>query len=341
VSLTSKGAKPKVYFHSRYDGETLQDTHLQNAHSALVDIFEICSSSEADFSISLDYSADNLSLLQIQNIPPSRRFLIVREPKQVHPYPYSKRAKRDFGSIYFLGTVDESAARVQFWPYTREFDSPVADFAAKSLDARENQIVAIASWRVSFIRGSLYSLRAKAFSKLPIDTFGRDWTAPIGKKVKEIAAQVLMAAGNEFGLTKDFAPQIFSKPSNYRGSLASKFQTLQRYKATLIIENSTDYMSEKVLDAFACATIPIYCGTSLSSFGIPEDLFVKCAPNIRSVRGAVAKALDLDYSSWRARLLRWLQSEEGRKLFEEKLQWERLFADVRNQMIKELINEAL
>lgn len=331
--------KPKVYFHSRYDGDTLQSTHLQNAHDALVEVFDLCGSSEADFSISLDYSAGNLRLLQNQNITPRRRFLLVREPKQVHPYPHSKKAKSDFGSIYYLGTVDDNTAVAQLWPYSREFDATAADFATSTPVARDSKVVAIASWRVSFIRGSLYSLRARAFSKLAIDTYGRDWNAPIGKKIKEVIAQVLMAAGNEFGLAQDLAPQIISKPSNYKGSLASKFETLQRYKATLIIENSTDYMSEKVLDAFASATIPIYCGTSLSSFGIPDDLYVSCAPNLDSVREAVARALDVDYESWRGHLLSWLESEKGIELFHEKLQWERLFADVRDEMIQGQVNE--
>jgi hypothetical protein len=339
VKSKSHENKPKVYFHSRYDGDTLEGTHLQNAHFALVELFDLCSSSEADFSISLDYSAGNLSLLTSQNITPRRRFLLVREPKQVHPYPHSKKARSDFGSIYFLGTVDEKTDLVQFWPYTREFDATAADFAASTPVAREDKVVAIASWRVSFIRGALYSLRARAFSKLTIDTFGRGWNAPIGQKAKEVIAQVLMAAGNEFGLAKDLAPQIFFKPSNYKGSLASKFETLQGYKATLIIENSTDYMSEKVLDAFASATIPIYCGTSLSRFGIPDDLYINCAPNLESVREAVAEALDVDYASWRERLLSWLLTEEGNELFHEKLQWQRLFAHVRDEMIQEQINE--
>lgn len=339
VKSKSHGDKPKVYFHSRYDGDTLEGTHLHNAHCALVEVFDLCSPSEAEFSISLDYSAGNLSLLKSQNITPRRRFLVVREPKQVHPYPHSKKARSDFGSIHFLGTVDEKTALVQFWPYTREFDSTAADFAASTPVVRKDKVVAIASWRVSFIRGALYSLRARAFSKLTIDTFGRDWNASIGQKVKEVIAQVLIAAGNEFGLAKDFAPQILFKPSNYKGSLASKFETLQGYKATLIIENSTDYMSEKVLDAFASATIPIYCGTSLSHFGIPDDLYVNCAPNLDSVSDAVTEALDMDYATWRKRLFSWLLTEEGNALFNEKLQWERLFADLRDEMIQEQIDE--
>jgi hypothetical protein len=341
VKSKSQGDKPKVYFHSRYDGDTLQGTHLHNAHLALIEAFDLCSSSEADFSISLDYSASNLSVLQNENINPSRRFLLVREPKQVHPYPHSKKAKRDFGSIYYLGTVDDATAMVRIWPYTREFDSSAADFAAATSVTRENKVVAIASWRVSFIRGSLYSLRAKAYSRLAIDTFGRDWNARLVQKVKEVIAQVFMAAGNEFGIAKDIAPQIFSKPKNYKGSLASKFETLQSYKATLIIENSTDYMSEKVLDAFASATVPIYCGTSLSNFGIPEDLYIPCAPNLESVREAVARALDVDYATWRARLLSWLRTTESSELFQEKLQWERLFSEVREKMNKGQFDEAI
>ncbi len=332
VNPKSHEQKPRVFFYSRYDGPSLRGTHLQLAHEVLDDLFDLCDVDSADFSISLDYSPENLNLLRAKNIPPENRFLIVREPRQVHPFPHSKRAVMDFGTLQYLGTYDLEHRVARLWPYTREFSSSAHAFASITSSTRQKKIVAISSWRVSFIRGALYSLRAKSFSKLDVDTFGRGWDASLGQKLKEVLAQVFMAAGNEFGLARDFAAQILLKPKHYKGSLESKFETLQKYKATLIIENSTDYMSEKVLDAFASATIPIYCGTDLTRFGVPNDLYVHCSPTIESVAAAASKALEVDYTSWRERLLGWLGSQEGIDLFDEKLQWQKLFQDVKKAM---------
>lgn len=334
VKRKSHEKKPKVFFHSRYDGATLEGTHLQHAQDALTDLFELSDIDSADFSISLDYAPENLAILRAKNISPQNRFLVVREPKQVHPYPHSKKAARDFGTRHYLGTYDLVDGMARVWPYTREFSASAHDFAIRTRLTREEKIIAIASWRVSFIRGALYSLRAKSFAKLNVDTFGRGWDANPWQKLKEVLAQVLMAAGNEFGLTEDFAAQIILKPANYKGSLESKFETLQKYKATLIIENSIDYMSEKVLDAFASATIPIYCGTDLEKFGVPSDLYISCSPTLEGVAEATDRVLNIDYPSWRERLLDWLNSQSGADLFDEKLQWHLLFRDIRDAMIE-------
>jgi hypothetical protein len=333
VEIINSHQKPKVYFHSRYDGETLEGTHLQNASEVLHSLFELCDANRADFSITLDYSAENLKLLETNNIPNENRFLIVREPKQVLPYPHTKKARRDFGSIFYLGTHDGTNSGATAWPYSREFRSSASAFASSTSRDRENKVVAIASWRVSFIRGSLYSLRAKSFSEFEIDTFGRGWEAPPRKKIKEVLAQIVISSGNEFGLARDLAPQIFYKPKNYKGSLESKFQTLQKYKSTLIIENSLDYMSEKVLDAFSAATLPIYCGADLSYFDIPRDLYVSCAPDLKSVANAIGEAREIDYESWRERVLSWMLTKNGLELFDEKLQWERVLKEVRIAML--------
>ncbi len=334
VNPKSHEQKPRVFFYSRYDGPSLQGTHLQLAHDVLDELFELCEVDSADFSISLDYSPENLNLLRAKNIPPENRFLVVREPRQVHPYPHSRRANVDFGTRQYLGTYDPADSVARLWPYTREFSSSAHAFASITSSTRQEKIVAISSWRVSFIRGALYSLRAKSFAKLDVETFGRGWEASLGQKLKEVLAQVLMAAGNEFGIARDFAAQILLKPKHYKGSLESKFETLQKYKATLIIENSTDYMSEKVLDAFASATIPIYCGTDLTRFGVPNELYVHCAPTFESVAAAASKALEVDYTSWREQLLDWMSSQEGIDLFDEKLQWQKLFQDIKKAMIE-------
>lgn len=333
VKPKSHGNKPKVYFHSRYDGDSLQGTHLELAHEVLDSLFDLTDSDSAQLSISLDYSKANLQTIENAGIPRDQRYLIVREPKQVHPYPHSSSASRDFGQIYFLGTYDSDDRKTRSWPYTHEFFGAAADFAeATRLDRRE-KVVAIASWRVSFIADGLYSLRARAFSTLDIDTFGRDWNASLVKKTKEMVAQIAIAFGNEFGIVRDSLPQLFFKPKSYRGSLESKFETLAQYKASLVIENSQDYMSEKVLDSLCAATIPIYCGTDLSKFGIPENLYVSCEPNIESIRAATNLALTMDYFAWRQDLVTWMRSQNGIEILDERIQWMNLFQEIRQNMI--------
>jgi hypothetical protein len=340
VMINKHRQKPPVFFYSRYDGASLLGTNLQLAHEVLDSLFSLSDSGSAEFSISLDYSRANLQTIEDEGIPVDRRYLIVREPKQVHPYPHSSKAGRDFGEIYVLGAYDSVSKKTRSWPYTRDFHGTVADFAEATGPNRQERVVAIASWRASFIVGGLYSLRARAFSMLDIDTFGRGWDASIGKKTKELIAQVAIALGNEFGILKDFLPQLLLKPMNYRGALASKFETLAQYKASLVIENSQDYMSEKVLDSLCSATIPIYCGTDLSKFGIPENLYILCEANVESIEAATNLAMQMDYLAWRRNLLAWLRSPEGIELLDERTQWKNLFEEIRQNMIMKVGSEA-
>jgi hypothetical protein len=340
VEINKHRQKPRVFFYSRYDGDSLFGTHLQLAHEVLDSLFYLTDSSSADFSISLDYSSANLQTIEDVGIPADRRYLIVREPKQVHPYPHSSKASRDFGQIYVLGTYDSVNKKTRSWPYTRDFHGAVADFAEATSPNRQERVVAIASWRASFIVDGLYSLRARAFSMLDIDTFGRDWEASIGKKLKELVAQVVIVLGNEFGILTDLLPQLILKPRNYRGALESKFETLAQYKASLVIENSQDYMSEKVLDSLSSATIPIYCGADLSKFGIPENLYVRCEANVESITAATNLAMKMDYLAWRQDLLTWLRSPKGIELLDERIQWTNLFEEIRKNMIMKVGSES-
>jgi hypothetical protein len=53
---------------------------------------------------------------------------------------------------------------------------------------------------------------------------------------------------------------------------------LQTVKFCIIVENSCDYVSEKIFDCFKAGVVPIYVGPSLPEFGIPAET-VLVAPN--------------------------------------------------------------
>lgn len=55
-----------------------------------------------------------------------------------------------------------------------------------------------------------------------------------------------------------------------------KFNTLAKYRFTIIVENSriNNYVSEKIFDALLCGTIPIYFGAPNINNIIPQNIFV-------------------------------------------------------------------
>jgi hypothetical protein len=54
-------------------------------------------------------------------------------------------------------------------------------------------------------------------------------------------------------------------------SVTDKFEVLSESEFHLVIENSSTYVSEKLIDAMVGGAIPIYYGPSLSDYDIPSE----------------------------------------------------------------------
>lgn len=321
----------RVYFHSRYDGNDLTGTHMDIANKVFQDFFDFVPLQDAEFCLLLDLEKAQLRGIK-RSIPDARnRFLIVREPRQVHPFAHTRVIQKLFGHIFRLGTYNYGSDDLTPWPYTSTQSAPIQ---VPGQRRRLQAVAAIAAWRVSFIRGALYDLRAEAFSGLDVDTFGRGWDAPLASKFKEVLAQLFNGLRWPQQLSLGSGKQIFSRPRNFLGEAADKKEILGTYKASLVIENSRDYMSEKVLDALTAGSIPVYVGPDLSPFGIPDSLVVICEPNMESLSLGIDYALGMDYDAWRVELDSWLRSDMGNRCVSEELLWRELCLEIRGKMEK-------
>lgn len=310
--------KPRVFCYSRYDGAAPFSNHLKSFTDMLESRFSLTSLEDADFFISLDHEPKTFKMVDKAGIPAARRFLIVREPRQVHPYSHSKAVSNDYSKILYMGAV-ASGGVPHFWPY----EIP-RDFALNNFDApRANRAVAIAGWRVSFIRGTLYGLRAKAFSEATVDLFGRDWSASWFVKCKEILANGLVAVRYPKLATLE-SNQLRYKPANYKGAAVSKFAVLAEYKVSLVIENSLEYFSEKLFDSLVAGAIPVYCGPNPNLLGLPHGLVIWCEPEIKSIRDGIKAAQETDYTQWRQLLDGWLKTFD----LDSPIRSERVWRDV-------------
>jgi hypothetical protein len=62
---------------------------------------------------------------------------------------------------------------------------------------------------------------------------------------------------------------------NYLGIIDKKSEILQKYKIALVIENSLDYVSEKLFDALDSENVVIYVGGKLEEFNLPKNLAIQ------------------------------------------------------------------
>jgi hypothetical protein len=110
----------------------------------------------------------------------------------------------------------------------------------------------------------------------------------------------------------------FLKPLNYLGSVEDKIQAMEEYQVALVIENSQEYITEKLFDAFFAGCIPVYVGPDLEKFDIPRHLYVRADPNPRSVTNALSEAFALDRGPWLESLDEFLARPEVRRKWDWK-----------------------
>ncbi len=102
------------------------------------------------------------------------------------------------------------------------------------------------------------------------DLFGGGWDAPAAKP--GFANRVVRKLRSY--LPKDASKVFF--PS-YRGKVASKLETMQKYRFSICYENVRDlpgYITEKIWDSFFAGCVPVYWGASNITDYIPEDCFI-------------------------------------------------------------------
>jgi hypothetical protein len=72
--------------------------------------------------------------------------------------------------------------------------------------------------------------------------------------------------------------------------------TLSRYKYAIVIENSADFVSEKLFDCVSAGCLVLYVGPNLDEFNIRDhDLFL-CSADIDEVANTALKILGLNQS---------------------------------------------
>ena len=120
-------------------------------------------------------------------------------------------------------------------------------------------------------QNQLYSARDEAIqffsqSSFAFDMYGQGWDCRV--------FQGLLRPLNRIPMTK----KIFYKPPiPYRGTVASKFETLKKYRFSICFENASStngYISEKIFDSMFSGCIPIYWGAEDICDFVPATTFI-------------------------------------------------------------------
>jgi hypothetical protein len=260
--------------------------------------------------VSVDF--DKLILKTNEESLISRESLILvrLEPDVVWPSNYSKEVSKRFGLVIDVGRNPMNNSTAIPWPQ----DWNMLNHYSNSEKIMHNQVAIVCGNKLSFITGELYSLRRKCINKIDsIELYGTNWDVSFLRKIKIFLGELLIATKNR-KLPRLFNARLwFFNDFNWQGSPESKLDELSKFRMTLVIENSIDYMTEKLFDAFLSRSIPIYVGPPVSDYGIPTDLVIQARPEIKSIKDAIEIASKMDFDTWKYSLEEWLNLDSTRE----------------------------
>lgn len=282
IRIVGHGGESEFAFGTSGPWCEFRDQLLSQGHEICTEEF----GSDSDALIAHKHSTEALRDAENFGIPVSRRALVLWEPAIVEKERYQKNVLENYGSI-FAPSVEwaEKVGGTSFkWP--QDSVQKIEDF--KEWNKRLNKAVIIQGNKFSARKGEMYSFRRKVLSELEsrIDLFGTDWNRGFGFDWLHWSMSAVNSTLKELKLNSLWG--LGKRYNNYFGSVLSKSDTLKRYRIAIVIENSCDFVSEKLFDSISSGCIVIYVGPNLINFGIDIPTLIQVMPSLAEVK----KSLD-------------------------------------------------
>jgi alpha(1,3/1,4) fucosyltransferase len=284
-------------------GEKSLATSLESRSLLAVDM------AEAKGIIVCDADAASVKLARLFRESGRLAVLVRNEPRVVCPENFQKCNTSHFDKIIDVGRLDEGADFCSNWPQTWP---PEGTITGQGLGKRASRAILVNANKLSLIRGELYSLRRKLTRNHAIDTYGVGWQSPLHHRVRIATGELLIWLKSGMPFSPRAFAHWFARHSSRMNPIDDKLHTMSRYKAALVIENSPEYLSEKLFDAFFAGCIPVYVGPDVTRFGIPATLVVEAKPTVESVEASLEHALTADRELWLETLDRFLNTQDSK-----------------------------
>jgi len=236
-----------------------------------------------------------------------RKVLVVCEPKVVWPMGSNARVVSLFDEVAWLGRPPRDGIVVFPWPQTLDI-KPELFFR---VEREDSEIPILNANKISAIHGELYSLRRIAASLLPeVDLHGLGWNWSSLEQGKRVLHALGQALSNKQSLSPSWLRLVLSLRAKQDKEVRDKSDFFAGYERCLVIENSLEFLSEKLFDALAAGTYPIFVGPSIEDFGLPNWLCAEADPNLASIEEAMRASKIVNLEAWRQEVFNWLTSSD-------------------------------
>ncbi len=270
-----------------------QRTLEESGHKVSTEAF----GSKNDCLIANSHSKDALLECDANKVPINRRILVLWEPKIVIPKVYRRKILRLYGKIYAPSPdwSEKVNGEVFKWPQLN-LRSHKPNY--ENWSSRNNKSVMVLANKFSASRGEQYSLRRElnflCEEKNILDLYGTKWNEGNLYNLRSYVGALLRTPILNIDLRS--AKLIMKTFSNFKGHCDNKRETTSKYAISIVTENSSDYISEKLFDSVSSGAITIYIGPGLERFGLDRDSAIQTAPSaeeiVKVVRQLQSKTVD-------------------------------------------------
>ena len=234
--------------------------------------------------------------------------LVRQEPSVVRPQNFRPDFLKHMSMVIDVGRSPLASDCSINWPQRWDLKHLLSPKVASN--ERIDRFAIVNANKMSFVVGELYSLRRIIAQKsTDIDVWGFDWDMPWFRRVTKALEELLIPLRHGFRIKPTAIQGWFKSPLSFKGTSEDKLSTLASYKYSLVVENSIEYMSEKLFDSLFAGAFPIYVGPNPVDFGMPEFVAIHSKPDIDSIMMAIEQARHVDLDSWRDSVLAWLKSD--------------------------------
>ena len=246
-----------------------------------------------DVLIANSHSKKSIRECEKFGVAKKNRILILWEPKEINAKLYKPSILSDYGHIFSPSTEWLTGSNVHHfnWPQGKATRKIQTDW--KWLK-RKHKFVLIGSNKYSVSKGELYSLRRIVLKNYKtekfIDLFGHSWNNNILYNIKSVLSSLVKINYKNYSLK---SIKLFArKYGNYQGITHNKRSTLNEYKFAIVIENSRNYISEKLFESLDSQCIVLYVGTNLNK-KLHKDIAIQSNADLLSISEKLVGILNL------------------------------------------------
>lgn len=251
----------------------------------------------SDIFISINHNKKFLKKFIKANVVKKPRILLRLEPYCVYPKQYSTEIETLYDLIITPGSINDFKRGENFVGFPHAVNpnplQPSSILNHIELEGINNLLeININNWKqreilcsmvvankISPVRTSNYSLRRTIATENKnnfLHIYGQFWRSSFRVKILyRFKVLVFNLKSNTEISMKEIYGKLFTSFHWTKGDVINKYDIMKNSKFSLVIENSNDYVSEKLFDAILCESVPIYFGPDLPSVGLPQNIAIR------------------------------------------------------------------